>query len=145
VGIGRIEWISVETFYQELAMTGSSTSLGDYQPDDAQRQAEDIAAGEEPAPQVDVSSDYETSKEYSVSEVDKSGAGAEAAQAVSSPGLTMPETESAQLETEPTGDPNQYRRMAQEVTGPTAQTASADKLMQKVMDNRPMDKDDTDG
>jgi len=117
--------------------------LGDYQPDDAQRQAEDIAAGEEPAPQVDVSSDYETSKEYSVSEADKSGAGAEAAEAVSSR-PTMPGAEAAQLETESTGDPNQYRQMAQETnTGPTTQTESADKLMQKAMDNRPMDKDDT--
>jgi len=99
-------------------MSGSSTSKGDYQTDDAKQQAENIAAGEEAAPPVNVSSDYEASKEYSVSEVDKSGTGVEAARAVSSSGQAT-SGEETQLESESTGDPDQYRQMAKDTNANT--------------------------
>ncbi|HEY9665414.1 MAG TPA: hypothetical protein V6C91_01355 [Coleofasciculaceae cyanobacterium] len=42
---------------------------------EAELAAQNMAEGQEQAPQVDVDRDYEASKEYSVSDVDKSGAG----------------------------------------------------------------------
>ncbi len=91
-------------------MSGSSTSKGDYQPEDAQRQAE--AATEDRnnvRVPVDVSADYEASKNYSVSEVDKSGGGAEAAT------RNIPGAEKTKPEFESTGEPDDYRSMAKDV------------------------------
>lgn len=42
---------------------------------EAELAAQNMAEGQEEAPQVDVDRDYEASKEYSVSDVDKSGEG----------------------------------------------------------------------
>jgi hypothetical protein len=52
---------------------------------DAQRMAEDIQSGEEKAPQVNVEKDYERSKEYDVSEIDRSETGVEAASEATTP------------------------------------------------------------
>jgi len=57
---------------------------------DAQLAAEDIVSGKEKAPAVDVAGDYEASKQYSVSEIDRSGAGAEAAEKVTAPDFNVP-------------------------------------------------------
>jgi hypothetical protein len=48
---------------------------------DAEQMKEDIAQGEQKAPQVNVDADYELSKEFAVADIDRTGAGAEAAEA----------------------------------------------------------------
>lgn len=74
---------------------------------DAEQLVEEIAAGEEKAPQVNVEADYERSKQFDVAEIDRSEEGSQAAAEVSSEsGAT-------------TGDPNAFRNMAKEVNKPT--------------------------
>ena len=48
---------------------------------DAQLAAESIASGEEAVPTVDLEADYENAQKLSVSDVDRTGAGAKAAEA----------------------------------------------------------------
>ncbi len=91
-------------------MPGSSTSQADYQPEDAKQQVEEAAKNQEKEPKVSVpvSSDYEASKKYSVSGVDKTGGGSEP---------TMQNTPGSEpkQETKSTGDPDDYRSMAKDV------------------------------
>jgi hypothetical protein len=90
---------------------------------DAQQQAEDIAQGDQPAPKVDVDSDYEASKAYSQSEVDQQGQGAEAAEAATHSKMEPHSPEETVLKEPETGssDPEAYRAMAQEITSQTGQ------------------------
>ncbi|QYO64154.1 hypothetical protein [Leptolyngbya sp. 7M] len=73
---------------------------------DAQQLVEEIKEGEEQAPNVDVSADYERSKQFDVAEVDRTEAGSQAAAEVSSESSTS------------AGDPNAFREMAKEVNKP---------------------------
>ncbi len=52
---------------------------------DAQLTAENISTGVEKAPVVDIEGDYEASKQFSVSEIDRTEEGAKAAEAATSP------------------------------------------------------------
>jgi hypothetical protein len=83
---------------------------------DAQLAAENIASGEEKAPTVDIEGDYEASKQFSVSDVDRSGEGAKAAEAATAPDLKVPEPEETKTESKPTGNPDDYMDMAKDVT-----------------------------
>lgn len=56
---------------------------------DAQRMVEEIKAGDEKAPQVDVASDYELSKQFDVAAIDQTGEGEKAAEEVTSPNLDV--------------------------------------------------------
>ncbi|NDJ15774.1 hypothetical protein [Myxacorys almedinensis] len=80
---------------------------------DAEQMTEEISSGDRPAPNVDVSADYEASKELSVSAIDQSEEGAKAAEAVSSHQLEVPET--GDIKAESTSDPSDYKAMAKEV------------------------------
>lgn len=96
-------------------MSGSSTSLGDYQPEDAKLRAEELskdqpenAKSEDQGPRVpvDVSADYEASKAFSASTSDQSsGAGA---------ATQNPSSEEATSEAKSTGNPDDYRSMAKD-------------------------------
>lgn len=83
---------------------------------DAEQMNEDIEAGEMKRPEVNVESDYEKSKEYAVSDIDRSDAGSDAAQQATSPKMTMPDA-SSETKSEPgsTSNPDDYRDMAKEV------------------------------
>lgn len=81
----------------------------------AQLAAERMVAGEETTPQVDVAADYEASKAYSVSQIDRTGEGAKAAEAATSPQLKVPQAEEVHSEAKPTGNPDDYREMARDV------------------------------
>ncbi len=52
---------------------------------EGQLAAENIASGVEKAPTVDIEGDYEASKQFSVSEIDRTGEGAAAAEAATAP------------------------------------------------------------
>ncbi|KAM3111791.1 hypothetical protein [Phormidesmis sp. 146-33] len=102
---------------------------------DAQQAAEEIAEGDRPAPQVDVSSDYEASKEYSVSEVDRTGEGQEAAEAATAPKFEVSQPEATKFTAEPTGDPNDYLDMAKDVSGTSGSTGNvSDDLVKKAIE-----------
>lgn len=82
---------------------------------EAQLAAERMASGEEKTQTIDVDADYEASKEYSVSEIDKTGAGAAAAEAVTSAARKMPQPEDMRDSPDTTGNPADYLEMAREV------------------------------
>ena len=86
---------------------------------DAQLAADSIAGGQEKAADVDVDADYEASKQYSVSDIDRTGAGVKAAEEATAPQFKLSEPEETKLETGPTGDPDDYRDMASDI-GPKA-------------------------
>jgi hypothetical protein len=105
------------------------------QPYDAQQSAEEIAEGDRPAPQVDVSSDYEASKEYSVSEIDRTGEGQEAAEAATAPQFEVSQPKETKSVAEPTGDPSDYLDMAKDISG-TSESAGnvSDDLVKKAIE-----------
>lgn len=87
---------------------------------DAQRMVEEIKAGEEKMPQVDVASDYELSKQFDVAAIDRTGEGAKAAEAATSPELDMNQVESNASDFHATegfsdADPDAFLDMAREV------------------------------
>jgi hypothetical protein len=82
---------------------------------DAQQAVENIVAGNEKQPEVNVQDDYEASKAYSTSEIDQSTEGSEAAKAATAPKQNLSEPEATPVESEPDSDPEQYREMAKDV------------------------------
>lgn len=105
------------------------------QTQDAQRLAEEIAAGDRPPIKVDVAADYEASKEFSMSEIDKAGKGAELAEAATAPQFEVPKPEETELKTEPTGDPSDFKAMAADVNPHAESTGNVDDdLVKKAID-----------
>lgn len=82
---------------------------------EAELAAQSMVEGKEKMPEVDVDADYEASKEYSVSNVDKTGSGAEAAAAATAPEHELSEVKEREVISEPTANPDDYREMAKEV------------------------------
>lgn len=82
---------------------------------EAQLAAERMVSGEEKTQTVDVEADYEASKEYTVSDIDKTGAGAAAAEAVTSAARELPEPDDMKDSPDTTGNPADYLEMAREV------------------------------
>lgn len=103
---------------------------------DAQLAAENIAAGEEKAPTVDFEADYAAAQQFSVSEIDRTGEGAKAASAATAPKLEVPKPEETRLETQPTGNPDDYADMAKDVAGSKNEGVASidDDLMQKALE-----------
>ncbi|HEY9858382.1 MAG TPA: hypothetical protein V6D16_02670 [Candidatus Obscuribacterales bacterium] len=117
-------------------MADATTDLtpGEGQNFDAMQATEEIAGGEQKAPKVDVDADYEASKEYSVSDVDRSGQGADAAAAATAPEHELHAAEETKFEAEPTGDPGDFREMAQDLRPEAANTGDSHDLMQKAIE-----------
>lgn len=82
---------------------------------DAQLAAENIASGEEKAPKVDFEADYKAAQEFSVSDVDRTGEGAAAAQAATAPKYPVRPQVETRTEAQPTGNPDDYADLAKEV------------------------------
>lgn len=82
---------------------------------EAQLAAEKMASGEEKLQTVDVDSDYEASKKFSVSDVDKSGAGTASAAAATASEQKLPEPTDMASAPDTTGNPADYLEMAKEV------------------------------
>lgn len=78
---------------------------------DAQTMTEAIAAGEQEAPQVDVSKDYERSKEYQVSETDRTAE----AEEILTPQFELHEPQEVLPESNLSSDPESFQSMAAEV------------------------------
>jgi hypothetical protein len=82
---------------------------------DAKQMTEEIAAGEQQSPKVNVEADYEASKKFSQSELDRRGEGAEAAAKATAPEHELPQPEEPKHAAPVTGDPADYREMAKDV------------------------------
>lgn len=102
---------------------------------DAELVAQSIAAGEEQAPVIDVEADYEAAQQFSVSEVDRTGAGAEAAEAATAPQFEVSEPEETRTEAQPTGNPDDFMAMASDAASTTEDVSNvSDDLLKKALD-----------
>ena len=97
-------------------MSAINSDLNPAQTYDAQQVSEEIAEGSLPAPKVDVSADYAASKEFSVSDLDRTGEGEKAAQAATAPAFEIHEAEVTHAKAEPTGDPGDFLDMAKSIS-----------------------------
>lgn len=113
-------------------MADSSTDLNtaESQNFDAKQLTEEIQTGEQKAPKVNVEADYEASKEYSVSDIDRSGEGAKAANEATAPEHKMPEAKATETHAESTGDPAEFKNMAHDLRPDAA--SNRDDLVQKA-------------
>jgi hypothetical protein len=102
---------------------------------DAQQVAEEITEGNLPVANVDVSADYEASKEFSVSELDRTGEGEKAAEAATAPAFEVSEPETTEYKAESTGDPSDFLEMAKDVGSTPGATGNVDDdLLQKAFE-----------
>lgn len=103
---------------------------------EAQLAAENIASGVEETPVVDFDADYEASQQFSVSDIDRSGEGAAAAEAVTAPDFKVSQVEDTKTEAQSTGNPSDYLDMAKDV-GSQANAGTgnvSDDLIKKALD-----------
>jgi len=82
---------------------------------DAQLAAESIASGEEKAPKVDFEADYAAAQQFSVSEIDRTGEGAAAAEAATAPKYEISKPQETKTQAQPTGNPDDFLELAKEV------------------------------
>src|SRR6476469_1747894 len=101
---------------------------------DAQQITESAEAGEQKLPTVDVSADYEASKEFSVSDIDRTGVGAEAAAAATAPKFDIPAPTEIPLPADSSGNPDAFRSMAQDLNPAGVPGEVTDDLIQKAID-----------
>ncbi|BAY26118.1 hypothetical protein NIES2100_59290 [Calothrix sp. NIES-2100] len=103
---------------------------------DAQLAAENIAAGEEKAPTVDFEADYAAAQQFSVSEIDRTGEGAKAAEAATAPKQQVSQPQEVRTQAEATGNPDDYADMAKDVAGSRTEGATQvdDDLVQKALE-----------
>ncbi len=103
---------------------------------EAQLAAENIASGIEETPTVDFEADYEAAQQFSVSDVDRTGEGAAAADRATAPDFQVSEPEETKTAAQATGNPSDYLDMAEEVGSQTeAGTGNvSDDLIKKALD-----------
>jgi hypothetical protein len=101
---------------------------------DAQLAADNIASGEEKTPTVDMEADYQAAQRLSVSEIDRTGEGAKAAQEATAPKQEVSEPQQTTTQAQPTGNPSDYVDMAKDVAGSRNQggTNVTDDLVEKA-------------
>ncbi|MEI2583057.1 hypothetical protein [Scytonema sp. PRP1] len=101
---------------------------------DAQLAADNIASGEEKTPSVDMEADYQAAQRLSVSEIDRTGEGAKAAQEATAPKQEVSEPQQTTTQAQPTGNPSDYVDMAKEIGGSRNQggTNVTDDLVEKA-------------
>ena len=116
-------------------MSEATTELTNAQTFDAQQIAEDVATGEKKLPEVDVSADYEASKEFSVSEVDRRGAGSRAAETATAPKFNVSAPINPEVKTQGSGNRDEFLSMAKEMNPEAGEVgAVSDELLQKALD-----------
>ena len=115
-------------------MSEINTESNNTQTFDAAQITESVEAGEQKLPKVDVSADYEASKEFSVSEIDRTSAGAEAAAAATAPKFAIPAPKEIAMPTDSSGNPDDFRSMAKEIKPAGVPGNVTDDLVQKAID-----------
>ncbi|MCX7595702.1 MAG: hypothetical protein N2235_18470 [Fischerella sp.] len=103
--------------------------------EDAKLAAENIISGEEKAPSVDMEADYQAAQQFSVSEVNRTGKGAKAAEEATAPQYQIPKATEMKTEAQPTGDRDDYKEMANELgTSQEAVTNVSDELFKQALE-----------
>lgn len=116
-------------------MSEVASNLNAPQNHDAQLAAEEIAEGKAKAQEVNVDADYEASKQFSVSEADKTGEGAQAADKATSTQFPVHEPEEPTHETKQSGDPAEFKAIAKEVSHiPDGAHNVDDRLVEKALE-----------
>jgi hypothetical protein len=102
---------------------------------DAQLAAENMASGEEKTPSVDFEADYAAAQKFSVSEIDRTSEGAAAAEAATAPKHEVSQAKETNIETQATGNPEDYAEMAKEVGSSNTEgvTNVSDDLVKKAL------------
>ena len=102
---------------------------------EAQLAAENMASGVEETPTIDADADYEAAQQFSVSEIDRTGAGAEAAEAATAPQFEVSEPEETTTKAQPTGNPDDFLAMASDAASTTEDVSNvSDDLLKKALD-----------
>lgn len=102
---------------------------------DAQLTAESMTAGKEKMPSVDIDADYAAAQQFSVSDIDRTPEGAEAADIATAHQFATPTPSETKSETQSTGDPSDYMAMAKDVGAPNEAVGNVDDdLMQKALE-----------
>ncbi|MEH2452339.1 hypothetical protein [Nostoc sp.] len=103
---------------------------------DAQLAAESIASGEEKAPTVDFDADYATAQQFSVSDVDRTGQGAAAAQAATAPEYQTSKPQETTTQAQSTGNPDDFLDLAKEVGNSSTDSVSnvSDDLVKQALE-----------
>ncbi len=102
---------------------------------EGQLAAENMATGVEEVPNVDIEGDYEASKAYSVSDVDRSSAGEVAAESATASNFEISQPEETTTQAQPTGNPNEFLDMAKNVNSRAGGgNASSDDLIDKAIE-----------
>ena len=115
-------------------MSEINTEPNNTQSFDAAQITESAEAGEQKLPTVDVSADYEASKEFSVSDIERTGAGAQAAAAATAPKFDIPAPTEFAKPADSSGNPDAFRSMAQDITPAGTPGEVTDDLMRKALD-----------
>lgn len=116
-------------------MSEINTEVNNIENFDAQQINESAEAGEQKLPTVNVSADYEASKEFSVSDIDRTGAGAEAAAAATAPKFPIPApTDNIAKPADKSANPADFRSMAQDLNPAGTPGEVTDDLIQKAID-----------
>ena len=115
-------------------MAGTITNSDASENFDAELANTAIAEGEEKATEVNVEADYEASKAFSVSEIDRTEAGAQAAAAATASQRSVPQATETKTVAQSTSDPSDYKDMAAEVSSaPAGTTEVNDSLVEKAI------------
>ncbi len=101
---------------------------------DAQLTAEAIEEGMQEAPQIDVSSDYEASKQFAANPHADTKEGAKAIADATAPQFPVPEPKEVGHATEASSDPADYLDMAKDINPTGGQGKVSDDLMQKALE-----------
>lgn len=111
-------------------------NLNEASTQDAQLAAESIASGEEKAPTVDFDNDYATAQQFSVSEVDRTGKGAAAAQAATAPNQKTSQPQETKTQAQSTGNPDDFLELAKEVGNSPTESVSnvSDDLVEQALE-----------
>ena len=102
---------------------------------DAQLTAESMTEGKEKMPSVDIDADYAAAQQFSVSDIDRTPEGAEAADKATAHQFATTTPSETNSETLSTGDPSDYMAMAKDVGAPTGVAGNVDDdLIQKALE-----------
>ena len=116
-------------------MSEVASNLNTPQNHDAQLAADEIAEGKAKPQDVNVDADYEASKQFSVSEADKTGEGAQAAEKATAPHFPVHEPEEPTHEVKQSGDPADFKAIAKEVShAPEGAENVSDRLVEKAVE-----------
>jgi hypothetical protein len=102
---------------------------------DAQLTAESMTEGKEKMPSVDIDADYAAAQQFSVSDIDRTPEGAEAADIATAHQFATTTPSETNSQTQSTGDPSDYMAMAKDVGAPTGAAGNVDDdLIQKALE-----------